>query len=208
MKARRNVLCNVTTATFQILLVKRQRLHFFYFIVPLILISSCTNSMKEIDAVTGKAQTQEDVGKDVTILYSKKGKTEARLFTHELVRNTTAKPPYTDMKGGLKVEFFDDSTHIKNTLTARYARWYEQAGNILLRDSVKVVNDKGEELKTAELVWNQSIQKFFTEKPVQIQTATQTIFGQGLEANQDFSWYSIHQITGSVRVNKGTLPGT
>ena len=36
----------------------------------LFLIASCTNSMKEINEVTGKARVGEDRGKDVTILYS------------------------------------------------------------------------------------------------------------------------------------------
>ena len=176
------------------------------FLVVLLLLASCTNSMKEINDVTGKAHPQQDFGRDVTILYSHNGRTEARLFTRELVRNTGANPPYTDMKNGLQVDFFDDSTRIKNTLNARYARWYEQAGNILIRDSVRVRNDKGETLETDELVWNQSIKQFYTDKPVRIKTATQTILGQGLEANQDFSWYRIRQITGSVRVQKGEMP--
>src|SRR5436305_211960 len=86
-------------------------------------ILSCTNSMKEINDVTGKTQPQQDVGKNVTILYSKAAKVQARLFTHEFLLNTAANPPYIDMKGGLKAEFFDDSGAIKNTLTAGYGRY-------------------------------------------------------------------------------------
>lgn len=167
---------------------------------------SCSNSMKEINDLVSKTQGQEDKGKDVTVLYSESGKIKVRLFTHELIRNEAATPPYTDMKNGLKAEFFDDSAKIKNTLTARNARWYPEANNILIRDSVVVMNDKGEKLETQELVWNQSIQKFFTEKPVSISTATQIVYGVGMEASQDFSWYKITKPSGTVRVNKNEVP--
>lgn len=170
------------------------------------MLAGCNNSMNEINAIVNKTKAQEDRGLDVTILYSRNGRVEARLFTHEFIRNEHARPPYTDMKNGLKVEFFDDSTRVRSTLTARYARWYEQAGNILIRDSIEIVNDKGDRLYTQELVWNKSIQKFFTEKPVRIVTPTQTLYGKGMAANQDFSQYQIYEPTGTVRVNKEQVP--
>jgi LPS export ABC transporter protein LptC len=163
--------------------------------------------MKEVNELISPSKAQEDRGIDVTVLYSKDGKIQARLFTHELIRNDNAKPPFADMKHGMKVEFFDDSSKVKNTLTARNARWYTQEGNILIRDSVKIINDKGEMLETSEMVWNQTIKKFFTEKDVSITTPTQVIYGKGMEANQDFSLYQITKITGMVRVKKTEVPG-
>lgn len=168
----------------------------------------CNNSMNEINALVNKTKAQEDRGLDVTVIYSRGGRVEARLFARELIRNESARPAYTDMKNGLKVEFFDDSARVTSTLTARYARWYVDAGNILIRDSIVIITRKGERLETDELVWNKSIQKFFTEKPVRITTPTHVLSGRGMEANQDFSQYSITGgITGAVRVDKGAVPG-
>ena len=172
----------------------------------LMLASSCTNSMNEINEAMGKAKVGEDRGKDVTILYSRNGHVTARLFAHTFLRNERTDPTYAEMRDGLKVDFFDDSLHIKSTITAGYARWYERQNNILLRDSVHIVNDKGEQLKTQELVWNQKIQKFFTEKPVQIITPTQILYGTGMEASQDFTNYHINNLSGSVTVEKSKLP--
>jgi len=172
----------------------------------LLLAASCKNDPKEIDALVGKNTMQEDKADDVTILYSEDGHTKVRLYAKEFVRNEIAKPPFTDMKKFLKVEFFDDSLHITSTLTAKYGRIYEEKENALIRDSVVVVNNKGETLKTEELVWNQAARKFYTEKNVQINTPTQTIFGEGLEANEDFSWYQIKKPKGVVQVNKNEMP--
>jgi len=194
-------------------MIKHRLLHlktFTRIILPGILfactISSCTNSIKEINEVTGKAKVGEDQGKDVTIYYSKGGHVTARLFAHTFIRAESANPPYTEMKDGLKVEFFNDSLQIESTVTARYARWYERENNILIRDSVRIVNDKGEQLQTSELVWNSKIQKFFTEKPVRIITPTQILNGTGMKASQDFSTYEIKDLTGEVQVQKSQMP--
>ena len=170
-------------------------------------LASCTNSMKEINEVMSKAKVGEDRATDVTILYSKGGHVSARLFAHTFIRAEGASRPYTEMKDGLKVEFFNDSLQIINTLTAGYARGYERENNVLIRDSVHIVNDKGEHLYTSELVWNQKMQKFFSEKPVRIVTPTHTLMGTGMEASQDFSYHHIYNLTGEVQVEKSKMPG-
>jgi LPS export ABC transporter protein LptC len=170
------------------------------------LLASCTNDPKEIDALVGKGTAREDVAHDVTLLVSENGHMKTRLFAKEFVRNDVAKPPYIDMRKSVRVEFFNDSLQVESVLTAKYARYYERQGNILIRDSVTVLNKKGERLNTEELVWNQNIRKIFTEKFVRIITPTQIIYGNGLEANEDFTWYKILNPTGIVQVNKTDLP--
>lgn len=170
-------------------------------------VSACKNDPKEIDALVNKRSLQEDKADEVTIIYSEKGKSKIRMYATEFVRNEIAKPSFVDMRKGLKVEFFNDSSHeIESTLTALYARWYENKGNVLIRDSVVVVNKKGETLSTEELIWNQNVRKFYTEKFVRIVTPDQVMYGDGLEANEDFSWYRIINPKGTVRVNKSEMP--
>ena len=48
--------------------------------------------------------------------------------------------------------------------------------------------------------------KFFTEKDVRITTTTQILYGTGMEANRDFTWYRILNPKGSVDVEKGEVP--
>ncbi len=163
--------------------------------------------MSEINDLTNRARAGEDRATDVTILYSRDGNVTARLFGHTFIRAESARPPYTEMKDGVKVEFFD-SMKVKNTLTARYARWYEKENNILIRDSVHLVNDRDEHLYTSEMVWNQKMQQFFTEKPVRIVTPTRTLYGTGMEASQDFSSYTIHNLSGNLQLEKSSVPAT
>ncbi len=176
------------------------------FVFLILLCASCKNDPKEIDRLVNKSTIQEDIAHDVTIIFSKNGKTSARLYAKEFVRNEVARPPFTDLKKGIKMEFFDDSLRVESTLTALYARYYEKQGNILIRDSIVVVNKKGERLQTQELIYNQSIKKFYTEKFVRIHTPTQVMFGDGLEANEDFTWYEIKHPKGIMQVDKTELP--
>ena len=176
------------------------------FVFLMLLCASCKNDPIEIDRLVNKSTIQEDIAHDVTIIFSKNGKTSARLYAKEFVRNEVARPPFTDLKKGIKMEFFDDSLRVESTLTALYARYYEKQGNILIRDSIVVVNKKGERLQTQELIYNQSIKKFYTEKFVRIHTPTQVMFGDGLEANEDFTWYEIKHPKGIMQVDKTELP--
>jgi hypothetical protein len=63
-----------------------------------------------------------------------------------------------------------------------------------------VINNqlKGELIKTDEFTWLPSEKRIFTTKPVSIKTRTDIIHGVGLDAAQDFSTYSLRQVTNSV----------
>lgn len=168
--------------------------------------AGCNNDPAEIAALTGKHSVQEDRAKNVTILYSQEGKISMRLFAKEFARNEHARRPYIDMNKGLKIEFYNDSGIVEHLLTADSSRYYDAQGDIIVWDSVQIVTRKGERLNTPELIWNNGAQKFFTEKEVRITTPTEILYGKGLEANRDFSWYKIIEPQGVVQVNKGELP--
>jgi hypothetical protein len=41
---------------------------------------------------------------------------------------------------------------------------------------------------------------------VRITTPTEVLYGNGMEANSDFTWYQITNTKGTVQVNKGEMP--
>ncbi|MES2702556.1 MAG: LPS export ABC transporter periplasmic protein LptC [Bacteroidota bacterium] len=169
-------------------------------------VHACKNDPAEIRALTSKTFIQEDRATDVTAIYSQDGKVSMRLFAHDFVRNEHAKRPYIDMNRGLRVEFYNDSGEVANVLTADSSRYYEAQGDIIVWDSVQIVSKKGEKLNTEELIWNEKMQKFFTEKAVKITTPNDILYGDGMEANRDFTWYKITYPKGMVKVNKAELP--
>lgn len=172
------------------------------------LLSSCANGAEEIESLTGNSKAnQQDKAKDVTMYYSDMGRVKAVIRAKEFFRNTAAQAPYADIKKGLKVEFYNDSLTVESTLTAESARIYEVEGNVIVRENVVVVNKKGERLETEELVWNQKLDKFYTDKKVKIiNPPAQVMNGEGLEANADFSWYKIGHLRGKIAVDGKDAP--
>lgn len=175
-------------------------------VVVICLLAACKNDPETIRALTAKSYVQEDKAKGVTFLYSQDGNVKMRIFAREFVRNNNAKRPYIDMNKGLKMEFFDDSGKISDVLTADSSRYYEAQRDFIVWDSVQIISKKGEKLNTDELIWNESAQKFFTEKAVTITTNNEILYGEGMEANRDFTWYRILNPKGSVQVDKGEVP--
>ncbi len=168
--------------------------------------ASCKNDLHEVAQVANYGGTPVDKAEGVTVFYSTAGRLKAKLEAAEFIRSERAKPPYSEAQRGLEVQFYDDSLGVSNTLTAEYGRWYETRGSILLRRDVVVVNAKGEKLQTEELVWNSAVGKFYTDKPVRIQTPTQLLTGDGLEANEDFTYYQITNLKGTVQIDRGAVP--
>ncbi len=174
--------------------------------VFLLFIASCKNDLKKIHQTIDKSILNTEHADSVTIFYSKEGITKAQLFAKTFNHVQDAKPPYIEMKNGLRVLFYNDSLVVQSTLYAKYGKYFEQNGNVLVRDSVVVCNIKKEQLNTEELVWNEKLQKFYTQKFVKITTPTQIIYGDGLESNQNFSDYTILNVKGIIGVNKSALP--
>jgi LPS export ABC transporter protein LptC len=163
--------------------------------------------MQSVNTKVDSSALNTESADSVIIHYSSKGMMRAILSARKFVHSTTATPPYVDMNNGLRVEFYDGSGTASSVLTAQQGRMFEGSNDVLIRDSVLVSNAaKGEELSTSELVWNDKKQLFFTEKPVTIRTRTHLIYGDGMEANQDFTYYKILNPRGVVAISKANIP--
>ncbi|MBS1654825.1 MAG: LPS export ABC transporter periplasmic protein LptC [Bacteroidetes bacterium] len=170
------------------------------FLISCFFIYSCENDIKQVNDLTGKKE-MVDVAKDVESFLSQQGKMKARLRAPLMLRHETD-TLFTEFPKTLHVDFFADSTNkIESQLNSMYGKYYEDLNRVFLRDSVVVFNVKGDTLRCPELWWDQNQQKFYTDKFVRIRTKDKIIFGNGLEAGQDFSWYIITHPTGSVLVN-------
>lgn len=194
-------------------LKKKIRLNMKYgyniFLIILITVTlySCKNDLKKLKEKQSAFNLNAERAEEVSILYGKDGVTKAKLYTKSFQHIQNVTPSYIEMKEKLRVDFYNDSMQIQSTLTAKYGKYFEQDGNVLVRDSVKVVNLKNEQLETEELIWNEKIQKFYTEKFVKITTPTQVIYGDGLESNQNFSEYKIINVKGMIGISQNAIPG-
>ena len=116
--------------------------------------------------------------------------------------------PYVEFPKTLHVDFYNLDTVIESKLDARYGKYYEAQSKVFLKDSVRVINVKGDTLYCEELWWdrNKIGTEFYTDKPVKIRTRTETLNGIGMESGQDFKNYHIIQVTGMVKVPAAEFP--
>lgn len=169
---------------------------------------SCKNSDADINKMRGVGKMKmKDKATGITLYYSDKGQVKAVVNAQEMFRNDAADPAYTEIRKGLKVEFLNDSMTVESTLTGNSAKIFDGQSTVIVRQNVVVVNKKGERLETEEMVWNQRLDKFYTNKNVVIRTPPdQVINGTGLEANADFSWYKITRLRGNISVENNQVP--
>jgi len=170
------------------------------------LFAGCENNVKDLPNYRQK-QISVDEGKKITAFMSENAKVKAKL-TAPYMRRSEMDSPYVEFPNTLHVDFYNDSLVIESLMDCRYGKWKEQEGKVYLRDSVVVKNIlKGDTLYCKELWWDQKAEKFYTDKPVQIHKAGGTIlYGTGLEAPQDFSGYTIYQITGPFAFPGNGMP--
>jgi LPS export ABC transporter protein LptC len=162
-------------------------------------ILSCENDEREVNAWNEKKEMVE-TAKNITTLFSQNGKLRATLKAPLMLRyqQDTIK---VEFPKSLHVDFFDSSRKRESWLDARFGRYYESYNRVLLRDSVRVINIKGDTLTTQELWWDQNTGKFYTDSTVRIITIDKRIRGgKGMEASQDLNSYTIRYPTGTVLV--------
>jgi LPS export ABC transporter protein LptC len=165
-----------------------------------LLFIGCENDDKDISEWTEKKVLVEEA-KKVEGLFSQGGRLKAKLVAPLMIRQESD-TMYTEFPKTLHVDFYDSLGKRESWLDARYGKHFENFNKVLLRDSVVVINIKGDTLKTQELWWDQNNRRFYTDKQVQIAQKTKHIYGgKGLDASQDLTDITIMQPTGTVLVN-------
>ncbi len=158
---------------------------------------SCENDERKIRDLTEKKIMVEEA-KNITSLLSQQGQIRAKLTAPQMLRYQTDSV-YVEFPRSLHVDFYDGNAQLESSLDARYGKYIESHSKVLLRDSVVVINVKGDTLRTSELWWDQSTKMFFTDKIVRIHKKGENIMGgKGLEASQDLINILIKQPTGTM----------
>ena len=168
-------------------------------IITFCTLAGCKNDMEEVKLITSRPNVQIERGKDVNIKYSDHGKTKINAIAKSVTRFNTEKP-YMEFTDGIKIIFYSADGQVSTTMIADYASAVESSNVMTARKNVEVTNVKGEKLNTEELIWDEGKKQLYSNAFVKITTAEEIIFGNGMEANEDFSDYVIKKITGKVKV--------
>lgn len=174
----------------------------FTCLIILGLLSSCENSMEEIERVAAQKSTIPlDRSTGVEMIYSDGAVVKGKLLTPELLHFKTQNP-YYEMKKGVTIIFIDLNQQESSQVVADYAIRYENQKTMELRHNVVVTTRDGKTFKSEELIWDENSRRFYSNKTVAVSTPSQTIYGTRFWANEDFSLYEIEQSTGNFNVGQ------
>jgi LPS export ABC transporter protein LptC len=163
--------------------------------------ASCETDIEKVQMITSEKNLPVESAKNMEVLYSDSAKVKVKIMAGEVNRFAGASP-YTEMKKGVKLEFFDDSLKVTSQLTANNAVSKEQEQIMEAKNNVVVINEKGEKLETEHLVWDEKKEKIYTDVFARITTDDEIIYGNGFESNQEFTRYRILQPKGIITIKK------
>lgn len=166
-------------------------------LISTILFSACNNSVEKINEVTSAPVDAPETGKNIELIYSDSAKVKFKLTATRLERNG-GDNPITEFFDGIKIVFYNAEMKPESEMRADYAIHYENEEKMVAKNNVVVVNVKGETLNTEELTWEQQKHLVYTDVFVKITTRDETLFGDGLESNEDFTKYKIKKIKGTI----------
>lgn len=169
-----------------------------------LLLSSCGNDKDAIRRLSNRDQMNVERGRGVEINYSQNGVVRIHSIAPTATR-IAREVPYMEFTDGIKIMFYSASHQLESTLTSKYAMAYENSRSMTARDSVVVINQKGEVLNTDELIWDEDKKIIYSNSFVKIQTADEIIYGKGMTANENFTDYVIKNITGKIKVKSSEL---
>ncbi len=170
-----------------------------YYILIFVLLSACTRE-KIRPMLLSENDTAIEVGREVEILYSDSAIVRVRIKAPVLHNVLERENPRQEFPSGIQVDFLGPDRQITSTLTSKTAIREMDKGIVTARDSVVLNTIKSERLETEELIWDEKAEKVRTDKFVKISKPGEVIYGFGLEANQDFSYWKIIVPKGRIKV--------
>ncbi|MFI5130617.1 MAG: LPS export ABC transporter periplasmic protein LptC [Chitinophagales bacterium] len=181
---------------------------YFYtaaFITGCCFVYGCENDPKKVYDMTRRI-TEVEEAKNIEGYLSQEGMMKAKLTAPVMLR-VLADSTYVEFPKTLHVDFYNDSTKIETWLDCKYGKYHELSDKVYLRDSVVVINMKGDTLRAPELWWDQKAKLFYTDSVAEYHGIGKHIFGgKGLVATQDMSEVTFRMPTGPVQIAKdGTL---
>lgn len=174
-------------------------------IFVVLVLAACENKMSEIQGISEFDKLPAASSYNFEMIYSDSGIVKAKMEAPKR-DNYEGDNPYIEMPIGIKVVFYDSVKKPETTLTAKYGIRRENEGTMEARNNVVVVNSKGEQLNTEQLIWDERSEKLYSDVFVKITTKDEIIFGQGFESNQNFTKYRINKITGTIKVKDQAAP--
>ncbi len=163
-------------------------------IVVGVMLFSCENDIETIKKITGDDTISGITAYDIEYVRTDSGLLQVTLKAPEMIKYE-GKESYTEFPKGFTVYMYDKNQIKKAFIKANYGINYTKKKYLKARNDVVVKNfETHEQLNTENLDWDQRKRMIFARSFVKISAPDKLIFGDSLEANEDFSQRKIYNI--------------
>jgi len=125
------------------------------------------------------------------------------VFNKEMLVNDKEKEPYKEFPDGFHVQQFDENKKIISELSANYGKNFEREQKWLATGNVIMVNNKGDTLRTEELIFLEKQNRIFSDKFVSIKKGEQFFTGSGgFESDTQMTKWTFKKTKGYAYVDQ------
>ena len=154
-------------------------------------------SLDAVKQLVREKNAPGEIAYDVEFIFSDSAKVKAKI-TAPKMEVFSRGDAYALLPDGLEIIFYDKNLHPNAYCYANYGIRKIREKMVTLRDSVVVVNIKGDTLKTEELIWDERQNLVFSKKFVTVRTKDEIIKSEGFESDPAFSYYKFYKIRGTI----------
>ena len=164
---------------------------------------SCTNDNKEVRDFLAEKNKPIGIAENIYNIHTNSGRVDMKVSTPlRLDFSNRKNHPYDEFPEGLKIVTIDKDND-SLMITGNYAINYTKTGIAEIIGNVTIINyGEYKKLKTEQLYWDQKTKYFYTEKPFTLYTATDTIYGIGLDASEDLTKYMVKNNRGVFYISE------
>lgn len=175
---------------------------YLLFVFILTSISSCENNIDTIKLFTSPENLPDLSMENVETIYSDSAKVKGRLTAPVLNRFDRDNKRYSEFPKGLRIYFYNDSTHVNAEVSANYGIYHDDTELFEARNNVIVINTKQEKLNTEQLFWDRKKGIIYTQKYCRITTSNGLVqVGEhGMEAKENFENWRLFGASGTVDI--------
>ena len=161
---------------------------------------SCENSLDKVKEFIDTDTINGVLAYYVTITRSDSGFVQAKLMA-PVMHNVEGDSAVLEFHKGFTAYIYENDTTPTSKIRGNYGIRYDKEELIFIKDNVVVKNlETQETLYTETLYWNQKTKTIYTRNAVKITSPDKVIFGDSLNANEDFSQRVIHGMRATLEI--------
>lgn len=139
--------------------------------------------------------------RDMELLSSENGEKRQLMRARLREEHAFARPAYDEYPEGMEVTGYDSLGQPSSSVVADYALHWTERDLWQLNGNVVVTGEEGQKLYTQQLRWDRKIGKIYSNVDSKVEEGGDVLYGVGFDAADDFSWWTLNGVTGTVMVD-------